>query len=218
MNGLMMDWPLLVPSILRRAGQFFPEKEIVSRWADGTLHRMTYGDLRGPGPPADERPPRAGHPARATGSRPSPGISHRHLELYFAVPSIGAVLHTINFRLSREQLLYIINHAEDRVIFVDRSVAALLAALQPELPGVERYVLMDDRCPRAARAAGAGDRLRGADGRRVGAGRVPGARREHGRGDVLHLGDDRRSQGRASTAIARPSCTRWPAAWSTPAR
>jgi fatty-acyl-CoA synthase len=55
MNGLMMDWPLLVPNILRRAGQLFPEKEIVSRWADGTLHRMTYGDH-----PADRRryPPR----------------------------------------------------------------------------------------------------------------------------------------------------------------
>ena len=72
--------------------------------------------------------------------------SHRHLELYFAAPSIGAVLHTINFRLSREHLLYIINHAQDRVIFVDRSVAALVASLQPELPGVEHYVVMDDHC------------------------------------------------------------------------
>ena len=70
MNGLMMDWPLLVPSILRRAGQFYPEKEIVSRWADGTLHRMTYGDLRGPRPPADERPARAGHPPGRPGRDP----------------------------------------------------------------------------------------------------------------------------------------------------
>ena len=147
MNGLMMDWPLLVPSILERAAQFYPEKEIVSRWADGTLHRMTYGDLDGARPPAHERP------ARAWASSPGDRVAtlawnhHRHLELYFAVPSIGAVLHTINFRLSREQLRYIINHAEDRVIFVDRSVAGLLAAMQPELPTVERYVLMDDRGP-----------------------------------------------------------------------
>ncbi len=146
MNGLMMDWPLLVPSILRRAGQFYPEKEIVSRWADGTLHRMTYADL-------EVRVHRLMNALREMDVRPGDRVatlawnSHRHLELYFAVPSIGAVLHTINFRLSREQLRYIINHAEDRVIFVDRSVAALMAAMQPELPRVERYVLMDDRCP-----------------------------------------------------------------------
>jgi fatty-acyl-CoA synthase len=146
MNGLMMEWPLLVPNILRRAGQFYPEKEIVSRWADGTLHRMTYGDL-------EVRVYRLMNALRELGIRPGDRVatlawnSHRHLELYFAVPSIGAVLHTINFRLSREQLRYIINHAEGRVVFVDRSVGALMAAMQPELPGVERYVVMDDRCP-----------------------------------------------------------------------
>ncbi len=129
MNGLMMDWPLLVPSILRRAGQFYPEKEIVSRWADGTLHRLTYGEL-------EPRVHRLMNALRELGIRPGDRVatlawnSHRHLELYFAVPSIGAVLHTINFRLAREQLLYIINHAQDRVVFVDRSVAALAAALQ----------------------------------------------------------------------------------------
>jgi fatty-acyl-CoA synthase len=146
MNGLMMDWPLLVPNILRRAGQFYPEKEIVSRWADGSLHRMNYADLEG-------RVHRLMNALRELGIRPADRVatlawnSHRHLELYFAVPSIGAVLHTINFRLSREQLRYIINHAQDRLIFVDKSVAALLAAMQPELPGVERYIVMDDRCP-----------------------------------------------------------------------
>jgi fatty-acyl-CoA synthase len=146
MNGLMMDWPLLVPNILRRASQFFPEKEVVSRWADGTLQRLTYGEI-------EPRVHRLMNALRELGIRQGDRVatlawnSHRHLELYFAVPSIGAVLHTINFRLSREQLLYIINHAEDRVIFVDRSVAALLVGLQPEIPKVERYVIMDDHCP-----------------------------------------------------------------------
>src|SRR5690348_8070106 len=146
MNGLMMDWPLLVPNILRRASQFFPEKEVVSRWADGTLQRLTYGEI-------EPRVHRLMNALRELGIRQGDRVatlawnSHRHLELYFAVPSIGAVLHTINFRLSREQLLYIINHAEDRVIFVDRSVAALLVGLQPEIPKVERFVIMDDRCP-----------------------------------------------------------------------
>jgi fatty-acyl-CoA synthase len=148
MNGLMMDWPLIIPSILRRAAQFFPEKEIVSRWGDGTLHRMTYRDLQ-------VRVHRLMNAMRGLGIQPGDRVAtvawnhHRHLELYFAVPSLGAVLHTINFRLSREQLTYIINHAQDRVIFADRSIAALLAALQPDLPAVEKYVLMDDRPPEA---------------------------------------------------------------------
>jgi fatty-acyl-CoA synthase len=139
-----MDWPLVIPSIFRRAVQFFPEKEIVSRYGDGTLHRMTYGDLEG-------RVHRLVGALRTLGVQPGDRVatcawnSHRHLELYFAVPSMGAVLHTINFRLSREQLRYIINHAGDRVIFADRSVAGVLAGLSPELPAVETYVIMDDR-------------------------------------------------------------------------
>ncbi len=88
MNGLMMDWPLLIPSILRRAGRTYPEKPIISRWADGTIHRMTYGDL-------EVRVHRLMNALRTLGIRPGDRVatlawnSHRHLELYFAVPSIG---------------------------------------------------------------------------------------------------------------------------------
>src|ERR1700739_346914 len=91
MNGLMMDWPLLVPSILRRAGEFYPEEEIVSRWADRTLHRMTYGDL-------EVRVHRLMNALREMGIRPGDRVatlawnSHRHLELYFPRPSTGAAL------------------------------------------------------------------------------------------------------------------------------
>jgi fatty-acyl-CoA synthase len=147
MNGLMMDWPLLVPSIFRRAGRIYPEKSIISRWADGTVHRMNYGEL-------EVRVYRLMNALRSLGIRPGDRVatlawnSHRHLELYFAVPSMGAVLHTINFRLSREQLRYIINHAEDRILFVDRSVAALAASLKADIPRVEQFILMDDRCPK----------------------------------------------------------------------
>jgi fatty-acyl-CoA synthase len=146
MDGLMMDWPLVIPNLLRRAAQFFAEKEIVSRWCDGTLHRMTYGDLQG-------RVHRLMNALRDLGIRPGDRVAtfawnhHRHLELYFAVPCLGAVLHTINFRLSHEQIRYIINHAQDRLIFTDRSVACVLATLEPELSPVEKYVLMDDRGP-----------------------------------------------------------------------
>src|SRR5262249_27004283 len=115
-------------------------------WGDGSVGRSSYGELEG-------RVHRLMNALRGLGIRPGDRVAtcawnhHRHLELYFAVPCLGAVLHTINFRLSREQLVYIINHAQDRVIFADRSVAGTLAELGPQLPAVEAYVLMNDRGP-----------------------------------------------------------------------
>jgi fatty-acyl-CoA synthase len=146
MNGLMMDWPLLVPNILRRAAQIFPRKEIVTRRADGTLHRSNYGEL-------ERRVHRLMNVLRGLGVRPGDRIAtfawnhQEHLELYFALPSLGAVLHTVNVRLPREQLVYIFNHAEDRFVFADKSLGGTLAGLQGELPRVERYILMEDRGP-----------------------------------------------------------------------
>jgi fatty-acyl-CoA synthase len=142
--GLMMDTPLTVAAILRRAAQFFPEKEIVSRYNDGTIHRTTYRELYG-------RVVRLMNVLRALGIRPGDRVatcawnSHRHLELYFAVPCLGAILHTVNIRLFPEQMAYVLNHAGDSVVFADKSLAGSLAALQCELKTVETYVLMDDR-------------------------------------------------------------------------
>ena len=70
--------------------------------------------------------------------------NQRHLELYMAVPCIGAVLHTLNIRLFAEQLTYIVNHAEDGVIFVDDSVVPILQELAPTFEGVRHYVVMGD--------------------------------------------------------------------------
>jgi fatty-acyl-CoA synthase len=143
MNGLMMDWPLVIPNILRRAGQFFPEKEIVSRRGDGSIVRSNYGAVQ-------RRVHRLMNVLRKLGVKPGDRVAtcawnhQRHLELYFAVPAIGGVLHTVNFRLARDQLLYIINHAADRIIFLDRSLGGILADLERELPTVEKYILMDE--------------------------------------------------------------------------
>jgi fatty-acyl-CoA synthase len=143
MNGLMMDWPLVIPNILRRAGQFFPEKEIVGRRGDGSIVRSNYGEV-------EKRVHRLMNVLRKLGVKPGDRIAtcawnhQRHLELYFAVPAMGAVLHTINFRLAREQVLYIINHAQDRLVFLDRSLAGILADLERELPSVEKFILMDE--------------------------------------------------------------------------
>ena len=146
MNGLMMDWPLLIPSIMRRAAQFFPDKEIVSRLGDGSLHRSNYGEL-------NRRVHRLMNVLTRLGVKPGDRVAtfawnhFRHLELYFAAPAVGAVLHTINIRLPREQIIYIINHAEDRLMFLDKSVACPIAEMQRELPSGLGYVVMDDLGP-----------------------------------------------------------------------
>ena len=175
MNGLMMDWPLLIPNILRRAAQFFADKEIVSRYGDGSLHRCNYGEL-------NRRVHRLMNVLKRLGVKPGDRVAtfawnhHRHLELYFAVPAIGAVLHTINIRLPREQVVYIINHAEDRLIFLDKSVACPIAEMQRDLPASLGYVLMDDRGPEPAADSDAVARLRRAARERARASRVSRAR------------------------------------------
>ena len=106
-------------------------------------------------------------PATA-GSRRSRWNTARHLELYFAAPCTGRVLHTLNIRLFPDQLTYIVNHAEDEVIFVDRSLAALLCPLLPTFTTVRHVVVMDDgkgdvpdgRRPRDPRLRGAARRRR----------------------------------------------------------
>ncbi len=144
MNGLMMNVPLTVPSILQRAERFFADREIVSRLHDGTLHRTTYGELA-------KRVARLQTALLELGVRPGDRVasfawnSYRHLELYFAVPSIGAVLHTINVRLAREHLTYLINHAKDCAIVADASLANPLLEIRDEIPTVRHLILMEDR-------------------------------------------------------------------------
>ena len=113
MDGLMMDYPLTLPKILDRARRVFPHKQIVSD-LDGHTHRYGWGDFY-------RRVLRTMDVLRTLGVKPGDRVAtfawnhYRHLELYFAVPSMGAVLHTLNLRLSAEQLTYIVNHAEDSV-------------------------------------------------------------------------------------------------------
>ncbi len=123
MQGLMMTTPLTRTPVLERAARLCPKKEIVSRTDTGT-HRYTYGDVH-----------KRVHPLACAlerkGLKPGERVgtlcwnSYRHLELYFGVTCYGAVLHTLNLRLAHDQLAYIINHAGDRVIFVDASLAGL---------------------------------------------------------------------------------------------
>ncbi|MDQ6778659.1 MAG: long-chain fatty acid--CoA ligase [Actinomycetota bacterium] len=134
----MMRTPLLVRSIAERAGRLFAEREIVSVTATG-VERSSWGEVI-------ERARRLASALHALGIRPGDRVatfgwnSVRHLELYLAVPSMGAVLHTLNIRLFDDDLRYIVSHGEDRVIFLDAS----LAERMPSFEGVEHEILMPD--------------------------------------------------------------------------
>ena len=138
----MMDYPLLVNQFLERASTFFPNKEIVTREGDGT-HRYTYADLM-------KRSSRLSHALAGLGVGTGDRVgtfawnTYRHLEVYFAAPAMGAVLHTINIRLFTEDLVYIINHAGDKVILVDPDLVPILEPLVPQLESVEHFIIMTD--------------------------------------------------------------------------
>jgi len=140
MHGLIMNYPLTLTSILHRARDLFADGEVATREPHG-VHRYTYGDFY-------HRVLRLMGALKAAGVKPGDRVAtfawnrYQHLELYFAVPCLGAVLHMLNIRLSTDQLTYLINHAEDRMIFVDESLAEQLAPVQEHCKGVERFVVM----------------------------------------------------------------------------
>lgn len=142
MRGLMMDRPLLLSSFLERAALLFPQKHVITRTPSG-LHRVTYADV-------DRRARRLARALAALGVRDGDRVgtfawnSWRHLELYLAVPSSGAVLHTVNIRLFPEQIVYIVNHAEDRVLCVDDVLLPLLEPHAKVLTSVQHLVVMGD--------------------------------------------------------------------------
>ncbi|MEO6627362.1 MAG: AMP-binding protein, partial [Aquihabitans sp.] len=145
MQGLMQDFPLTLPFIFRRAEQLFPDKEIVTALPTGRV-RISYGEWA-------ERTRRLGGVLDTLGISADGRVATfswntaRHLELYFAAPCSGRVLHTLNLRLFPDQVTYIVNHAEDEVIFVDKTVAGLLWPLLPTFDTVRHVVVIDDGGP-----------------------------------------------------------------------
>ena len=130
MNGLMMDYPLTLSTIFRRAESLFGPREIVSRRADGSLHRYTYADF-------------TARTRRLATALRDLGITHgdrvatlcwnhgAHLEAYFGIPLVGGVLHTLNLRLHPDEIAYIVNHAEDRAVLVDETLLPLWEKVRP---------------------------------------------------------------------------------------
>jgi fatty-acyl-CoA synthase len=142
MQGLMMNTPLTLTPLLERAARLFPKKEIASKLESGTMHRYSYADFHA-------RVHRLAWTLERMGVKRGDRVGtlcwngYRHLELYFGVTCYGAVLHTLNARLAADQLAYIINHAGDRVVFVDRSLESLLDPIRGELRGVREIVALD---------------------------------------------------------------------------
>ncbi|WP_300020875.1 long-chain fatty acid--CoA ligase [uncultured Maribacter sp.] len=143
MNGLIMDYPLTTTTILNYAKSAFPDKKLISYLPDGSRHEYTYGQLY----------KRCCQLANALknklGIRKGDMVGtfawnhYQHVELYYGIPGIGAVCHTINIRLSSQQTEFIINHSEDKVIFVDATLVPLLEKIAPKLETVEKFIIIN---------------------------------------------------------------------------
>jgi len=149
--GLMMDRPLLVAPLLTYAAQFHSDTEIITRSVEGPIHRTTYAEM-------SRRTQRLAHALIALGVKPGDRVATlawntwRHMELYFAVSGIGAICHTINPRLSNEQMRYIIDHAEDRLLFFDLTFADAVAETCKGRKSLLARVVLSDAAHRPARA------------------------------------------------------------------
>ena len=144
LRGLMMDSPLLISSLIVHAERCHGDTEIVSRTVEGPIHRYTYAD-------AHKRARQLAQALGRLGVKQGDRIGtlawngYRHLELYYGVSGMGAVIHTVNPRLFPEQIVYVVNHAEDAYVFFDLTFAPLVEKLAPQCKGVKGWVAMTDR-------------------------------------------------------------------------
>ncbi len=144
MQGLMQDQPLLISTIMKHAALYHHDGEIVTRAVEGGIHRTTYGEVT-------RRSARLAHALTRLGVGQGDCVSslawnsHRHLELYLAVPAMGAVLNTVNPRLFPEQISYILNHSEARILCLDLTFLPLVEKLQSHFTTVEKFIIMTDR-------------------------------------------------------------------------
>ena len=144
MNGLMMQQPLLISSLLVHAERHHGDQEVVSRQVEGDIHRCTYRELAA-------RSRRMAKAIAALGVRPGQRVAtlawngHRHMELYYAVSGSGAVLHTLNPRLHPDQVVYIADHAEDQMLFFDLTFLPLVEAIASRVKTIKTFVAMTDR-------------------------------------------------------------------------
>ena len=143
MLGLMQNWPLLISKVIDHAASQFGNQEIVSRLVEGPIHRETYQALR-------QRALQLAKSLTRSGIKSGDRIAtlawntHRHLELWYGITGLGAIYHTVNPRLFDDQIVYIINHAEDRLLFLDLTFVPLVERIAPRLTTIEQFVILTD--------------------------------------------------------------------------
>jgi fatty-acyl-CoA synthase len=143
MLGLMQDWPLTVDKILNHAAQWHSHREVVTRSVEGPIVRTTWGEIH-------ERAKRFSNALLDLGVKPGDRVatlawnSGRHIEAWYGIMGIGAVCHTLNPRLFVDQLCYIINHAQDKVIITDLTFLPMLAENRHRMPSVTRIIVLSD--------------------------------------------------------------------------
>lgn len=149
MLGQMMDLPLLLSNQIEFAAKFHPSVECVTRTVEGPIHRSNYGEIH-------RRSKKLANALAAMGVKAGDRVAtiawntHRHLELYFAVSGMGAILHTINPRLPPDQLKYVVGHAEDTALFFDTTFTKLAQLLAASGSSIKSYVAMTDDAHRPA--------------------------------------------------------------------
>jgi fatty-acyl-CoA synthase len=143
MLGMMQDWPLLCHRVIDHAALNHPERRVVSRSIEGPIHSITYPQVRA-------RALRLAQRLAKDGIRQGDRVATlawntwRHLEAWYGILGVGAIYHTVNPRLFPEQIVWIVNHAEDRVMLTDLTFVPLLEKLADKLKPVERYVVLTD--------------------------------------------------------------------------
>jgi fatty-acyl-CoA synthase len=143
MLGLMQDWPLLCHRIIDHAARYHGERPVISRSVEGPIHVSTYASVRARALKVAQRLERDGI---RQGDRVATLAwnTWRHLEAWYGIMGIGAVYHTINPRLFPDQIVWIVNHAEDRVMLVDLTFVPLLEKIADHIKPIERYVILTD--------------------------------------------------------------------------
>ena len=143
MLGLMQDWPLLIHRVIDYAALQHGARPVISRSVEGPMHRTDYATIR-------QRALRLSKRLTADGIGLGDRVATlawntwRHLEAWYGITGVGAIYHTVNPRLFEEQIAYIVNHAEDRILLLDLTFLPLVERLADKLPTIERYVVLTD--------------------------------------------------------------------------
>ena len=144
MLGLMQDWPLLCHKIIEHAAKYHGTQEVVTRSVEGPIHRTNYAQIHARALKVSQSLERDGI---KLGDRAATIAwnTWRHLEVWYGIMGIGAICHTVNPRLFPEQIAWIVNHAQDRIVITDLTFVPVLEKIASQLPSVERYVVLTDK-------------------------------------------------------------------------